>query len=101
MKDSRILDQPLVANGPGVVLPVAAVFAVFGVGLLQARLLMAIYFVVAAMTFFAVAKRLHGVPAALVSSFLLVALPIVIPGHPGDEAGFVVLVAKLLATCLP
>ena len=86
----RILDQPLVANGPGVVLPVAAVFAVFGVGLLQARLLMAIYFVVAAMTFFAVAKRLHGVPAALVSSFLLVALPIVIPGHPGDEAGFVV-----------
>ncbi len=71
----RVLDQPLVANGPGLVLPIAAAFAVFGVGLLQARLVMVAYMVFAAVVFFLLARRLFGWPAAIFSTFLLMAVP--------------------------
>jgi hypothetical protein len=71
----RILDQPLIANGPGVVLPIAAAFAFFGIGLLQARLVMAVYLVLTAMAFFALARRMYGEPAAAISLFLLLAVP--------------------------
>lgn len=71
----RVLDQPLVANGPGLVLPIAAAFAVSGTGLLQARLVMVAYMVFAAVVFFLLARRLFGWPAAMFSTFLLMAVP--------------------------
>lgn len=71
----RVLDQPLVANGPGLVLPIAAAFAVFGVGLLQARLVMVVGMVGAAIVFFLLARRLFGAPAAICSTVLLLAVP--------------------------
>jgi hypothetical protein len=71
----RILDQPLIANGPGIVLPIAAAFALFGIGLLQARMVMAIYLTLTASVFFALAKRMYGTPAAAISLFLLLAVP--------------------------
>ncbi|MFC2023725.1 ArnT family glycosyltransferase [Chloroflexota bacterium] len=71
----RVLDVPLIANGPGIVVPISLAFNVFGVGLLQARLVMVVYLVGASAAFFTVGRRLFGVPAALVSVFLLLALP--------------------------
>lgn len=71
----RVLDQPLTANGPGIVLPISAMFAVFGVGLLQARLLMAVYFVFAIILFNRVTKLLYGETAALISIIILLAVP--------------------------
>jgi hypothetical protein len=71
----RVLDQPLTANGPGVVLPITGVFAIFGIGLLQARLLMALYFVSAVLLFHKVAASIFGKKAALVSTLALLAVP--------------------------
>ena len=71
----RPLDQPLLANGPGVVVPIAAAFAVVGAGLLQARLVMAATVLVAAFLFAWLAKRLYGEAAALISLGLLLAVP--------------------------
>jgi hypothetical protein len=84
----RVLDEPLVANGPGVVVPIAVVFKIFGVGLPQARALMAVFASVTAWAFFLVARRLSGTRAAFVSLVLLLTLPLVWKGD--DAAGFVV-----------
>lgn len=58
--------------GPTVLLPIAAVFEVFGVGLLQARAVMAVYLVLAVVAFHAMARRVAGDLTALVASMLLV-----------------------------
>lgn len=71
----RVLDQPLIANGPGVVLPISAIFSLFGVGLMQARLVMVIYLVSSGLLFLYISKRLFGQTAALISLFFLIALP--------------------------
>lgn len=71
----RVLDQPLTANGPGIVLPITAVFAVFGIGLLQARILMGLYFVLAVLLFHKVTSSLFGKTAALLSTLALLAVP--------------------------
>lgn len=72
----RILDQPLIANGPGVVLPITAAFAVFGIGLLQARLVIILYSLLTLIVFFALARRLFGSQAALISVFLFLVVPV-------------------------
>jgi 4-amino-4-deoxy-L-arabinose transferase-like glycosyltransferase len=71
----RILDQPLIANGPGVVMPIAAVFRVFGIGLLQARIVMVVIMVLTAILYFWVARRLNNIMAAYVATFLLLSIP--------------------------
>jgi len=71
----RVLDQPLTANGPGIVLPITAIFSVFGIGLLQARILMALYFVLAVVLFYKVSLSIFGEIAALISTFGLLAVP--------------------------
>ena len=71
----RVLDQPLVANGPGIVLPVAAAFSLFGAGYLQARLTTVIYMLVAAIAFFILTRRLFGTLAAFLSTLTLLAIP--------------------------
>lgn len=71
----RVLDQPLIANGPGVVLPIAAAFSIFGVGLLQARLVMAVFLVVTVMVFFLLVKRLYTLPVAIVATIIALAWP--------------------------
>lgn len=72
----RILDQPLIANGPGVVLPITAMFMVFGIGLLQARLVAVLFMILTAILYLEVARKLYGKGAALVSMLLLLAVPI-------------------------
>ena len=61
--------------GPTVLLPIAAVFKLFGVGLVQARLVMACYLVLAVVAFHRLARRLAGDGAALIASALLVLAP--------------------------
>lgn len=51
---------PSIGIGPTVMLPLAAVFKVFGIGLLQARVLMAIYLLAAIAAFFFFARKLGG-----------------------------------------
>jgi hypothetical protein len=54
----KVLDIPLIANGPGLALPIAAVFAVAGEGLLQARMVVVAFALLAEVAYFAIARRL-------------------------------------------
>lgn len=67
----RILDQPLVANGPGVVLPIAAVFSTFGIGLLQARMVIWLFMLWALAMFYILANQLTGRTASWISMIML------------------------------
>ncbi|HMR98871.1 MAG TPA: glycosyltransferase family 39 protein [Anaerolineales bacterium] len=71
----RTLDQPLIANGPGLIIPIAIIFKIFGVGLLQARILAAVFFLATALLFFRISSALYSAPSALVSVFLLLSIP--------------------------
>jgi 4-amino-4-deoxy-L-arabinose transferase-like glycosyltransferase len=59
-------------TGPAVLLPIAAVFRLFGIGLLQARLVMAGFALLAVVAFYSVARRLYDGWVALVAAALLV-----------------------------
>ena len=56
----RVLDQPLVANGPGFVLPVATVFSLLGVGLFGPRLGCALFYSCSVRILHGWAKALRG-----------------------------------------
>lgn len=71
----RVLDQPLIANGPGLILPVSALFKMLGVGLIQARILASIFFVLATILFFLVSSHFSGKIAAVISVFVLLSVP--------------------------
>ena len=71
----RVLDQPLVANGPGIILLIAGVFYLFGIGLMQARLTVAVIMVLTAIIYFILAKRMFGIRAAFLSTFMFLAIP--------------------------
>lgn len=64
---------PTVGVGPPVMLPVALVFKLFGVGLLQGRLVIAAYLLFALAAFYLLARRLHGRGVALLALALLLA----------------------------
>jgi 4-amino-4-deoxy-L-arabinose transferase-like glycosyltransferase len=68
---------PTLGVGPTVLLPVAGVFKLFGVGLLQARLVMATFLVLAVLAFYSLGRRLTDRATALVASALLVTSPVV------------------------
>jgi 4-amino-4-deoxy-L-arabinose transferase-like glycosyltransferase len=64
---------PTVGVGPTVLLPIAAVFKLFGIGLLQARVVMALYLIAASLVFFGLAHQLYGWRFAWVATALLIA----------------------------
>jgi hypothetical protein len=66
---------PSTSVGPTVMLPVAAVFTLFGIGLLQARLVMAAYLLATIGAYFALARLLGGTRLALLATALLVTSP--------------------------
>lgn len=72
----RVLDQPLIANGPGIVLPLSAAFSIFGTGLLQARLVASIFFLAAVWLFLRFTSRLYTPLASAVSLIVLLAVPV-------------------------
>jgi hypothetical protein len=61
---------PTLAVGPTVMLPIAAAFAVFGIGLLQARVVMAAYLVACAAAIYALGRRLGGRVVGLAAAAL-------------------------------
>lgn len=71
----RVLDQPLVANGPGVVLPVALAFRVLGVGLWQARLIAALFMVLCGVLLFLTARRFGGTLGGAIALGLTLTIP--------------------------
>jgi hypothetical protein len=66
---------PTLAVGPTVMLPIAAAFKVFGVGLLQARVVMAAFFVAFMIAFYLLGRRLGGPVMALAGAVLLLSSP--------------------------
>jgi hypothetical protein len=64
---------PTVGVGPTVMLPIAAVFRILGIGLLQARLVMAIYLVITISVFYLFVRQLGGRRLAWVATALLIA----------------------------
>ncbi|MBN1814616.1 MAG: glycosyltransferase family 39 protein, partial [Anaerolineae bacterium] len=64
---------PTISVGPTVMLPIAAAFRLFGVGLLQARLVMALYLLATIYVFYRLSGVLGGRRFALVATILLVA----------------------------
>ena len=63
---------PTIGVGPTVMLPIAAVFQLFGIGLLQARLVMAAYLLATIGVFYGLAHLLGGRRLAIVATGLLV-----------------------------
>lgn len=63
---------PTVGVGPTVMLPIAAVFRLFGIGLLQARLVMVLYLLVTVYVFYRLACELGGRQLAWVATALLI-----------------------------
>lgn len=66
---------PTVGVGPTVMLPVALAFQLFGIGLLQARVVMALYLLAAIVSAFFLAHQLGGPRLAWVATALLVMTP--------------------------
>lgn len=64
-----------ISNGPTVILPIAAAFWLFGIGLLQARLVMALYLLATVYVFYRLARELGGRRLAWVAAALLVVSP--------------------------
>ncbi|PJF45977.1 MAG: glycosyl transferase, partial [Candidatus Thermofonsia Clade 3 bacterium] len=62
---------PTIGVGPTVMLPIAAAFHFFGIGLLQARLVMVLYLAAATLWMFLLARHLLGLRSALVATALL------------------------------
>lgn len=65
---------PTLGVGPTVMLPVALAFEVAGVGLLQARLVIALYLLATLALFFVVGRKLAGTRLAVIALVLLVSL---------------------------
>lgn len=64
---------PTIGVGPTVMLPVALVFKLAGVGLLQARLIIVAYLALALLGLFLLARRLYGLQVALLTVLLALA----------------------------
>lgn len=65
-------DGPTIGVGPTVMLPVAAMFKIFGIGLLQARIVVALYFIATVIVFFKLSKLLGNWKFAIAAAGLLV-----------------------------
>jgi dolichyl-phosphate-mannose-protein mannosyltransferase len=64
---------PTIGVGPTVLLPIAGAFKLFGIGLLQARLVIVLYLLATVFVFFRLARGLGGARLAWVATALLVA----------------------------
>lgn len=64
-------DDTVVSSAPTLYAPIALSFRLFGVGLIQARLVMLLYLAGLAVVFHLLARQLYGLPVALAADFLL------------------------------
>ncbi len=91
---------PTLGVGPTVMLPIAAIFRLLGIGLLQARLIIVLYLLAAIWGFYILALQLGGHRFALISGALLIVTPgvaLLEYGRQvlGEVPGFFFLVAGL------
>jgi hypothetical protein len=70
-----------ITTGPTVIFPVALSFSLFGIGLVQARIIPAIYLLLCGLLFYVVADRLYGWKAAVLASIFFIV------GMLGDPFG--------------
>jgi 4-amino-4-deoxy-L-arabinose transferase-like glycosyltransferase len=61
--------------GPTVILPLALSFKLFGIGLLQGRLVMAAWMILTIMAFFSLGRELFGIRTAILAVLLLFSIP--------------------------
>ena len=92
---------PTIGVGPTVMLPIAAAFRLFGIGLLQARVVMVVYLLAAVYVFYRLANMLGGQRLAWVTTALLVTsrgVALLENGRQvlGEVPGFFFLVAGLV-----
>lgn len=66
---------PTIGVGPTVLLPIAGVFKIFGIGLLQARLVMVAYLLATVVAFFLLARRLGNTKFAWLATAIFVSSP--------------------------
>lgn len=66
---------PTIGVGPTVMLPIAAAFRLFGIGLSQARMVMALYLLATIAAFYALARQLGSRRMAVVATALVVVTP--------------------------
>ncbi len=71
----RTLDQPLVANGPGIVIPVAIALRLLGAGLWQARVVAIVFMVLAGLLVYVLAHRLAGPVAGALALAVTLVMP--------------------------
>lgn len=84
----RVMD-PAIQTGPVVLIPIAAAFKLFGVGLLQARLVMLGFAIFALVSYFLLARRIAGQVAPVAIALLLL-------GNGNLFASFVPLARQVL-----
>jgi len=68
-------DTGVLTTGPTVVLPIALSFALFGVGMMQARAVSVVYTLLALRSLYALSERLYGRRAAAFVVLILIAAP--------------------------
>jgi 4-amino-4-deoxy-L-arabinose transferase-like glycosyltransferase len=68
--------DPLMSHGPTLVAPIALSFSIFGVGLLQARAVMALYALAALAAFYGVGRVLFGNRTAFIAALLPLTVPL-------------------------
>ncbi|MEO7912510.1 MAG: glycosyltransferase family 39 protein, partial [Roseiflexaceae bacterium] len=87
--------------GPTVILPIALSFKLFGVGLLQARLVMALWLVFTLFAFYNLGRELFGVRSAILAVLLILSFPfgLVMLGRQalGEVPGICLLLSGSLA----
>jgi 4-amino-4-deoxy-L-arabinose transferase-like glycosyltransferase len=67
--------DPGFSTGPTVLLPIGLIFKVFGIGIVQARLVILVYFFLTIIITFHISKTLYGSISAVISLFLILCLP--------------------------
>lgn len=100
--DGTHLFDPFIGTGPTVIVPVALAFKTFGIGLLQGRLVMVIYLLLAAAGLYVVGRQLYGRIPAIIALMVFASLTDNGPFENGRWVlGEVPAVAFVLwATCL-
>jgi hypothetical protein len=67
--------DPLISTGPADIVPIALSFALFGAGVLQARLVIVLYAILALVSLYFIAEYLYGPVRALIFSLVVLAAP--------------------------
>ncbi len=86
--------------GPTVILPIALSFKLFGVGLLQGRLVMAGWLVFTILTFYGLGREIFGVRTAIVAVLLMLGFPLGILEHGRQALGEIPALGLFLSGCL-